>query len=162
MSLLIGVISDTHGDLRRLEACMKSMPDVELLLHAGDFYEDAQKVCASSGLKVVAVTGNCDYMVKGPSEEMLAVGPKRIYLTHGHLYHVKRDLSLLVQRSKALGVDVTVFGHTHVPTVFRREGILFVNPGSLHSPREAEASYAVLEITRSGIAARICPLRLPA
>jgi putative phosphoesterase len=160
--LLIGVLSDTHGDFRRLNACLKSMPDIELLLHAGDFYEDAQKVCALSRLKVVAVTGNCDYMVKGPSEEMLPVGSKRIYVTHGHLYRVKRDLSLLVQRSKALGVDVTVFGHTHVPMVFRREGILFVNPGSPHSPRHAEASYAILEITRGGATARICSLRLPA
>lgn len=160
--MLIGVLSDTHGDLRRLEACVAAMPDIELLLHAGDFYEDAQKICAFSGLKVVAVIGNCDYMVKGPSEEMLAVESKRIYVTHGHLYHVKRDLSLLVQRSKALGVDVAVFGHTHVPTVFRRDGVLFVNPGSPHSPRQTEASYAVLEVTRSGISAEICPLRLPA
>ncbi|HHX29090.1 MAG: metallophosphoesterase [Bacillota bacterium] len=159
--MLIGVLSDTHGDLSRMEACMAAMPDIELLLHAGDFYEDARKIGASSGLKVVAVTGNCDYMVKGPSEEMLVVGAKRVYVTHGHLYRVKRDLSLLVQRSRALGVDVTVFGHTHAPTVFRREGILFVNPGSPHSPRHAEASCAVLEITRSGAKARICSLRLP-
>ncbi|HHY76392.1 MAG TPA: metallophosphoesterase [Firmicutes bacterium] len=159
--MLIGILSDTHGNLSRLEACIQAMPDVELLLHAGDFYEDARKVGASLGIRVVAVTGNCDYMVKGPSEEMLAVGSRRIYLTHGHLYHVKRDLTLLVQRSKALGADVTVFGHTHVPVVFRREGILFVNPGSPHSPREAGPSFALLDVTRSGISAEICPLKIP-
>jgi putative phosphoesterase len=154
--VIIGVISDTHGDLRRIDECLGLMQGVELLLHAGDFYEDAQKIGLGAGLKVVAVTGNCDYMVKGPSEEMLAVGAKRIYLTHGHLYRVKHDLSLLVQRSKALGVDVTVFGHTHCPAVFKRDGMLFVNPGSPHSPRRGEASCAVLDVSKSGVKARIC------
>ncbi len=156
--MIIGVISDTHGDLRPVEECLGLMEGAELLLHAGDFYEDAHRIGLGAGLKVVAVTGNCDHMVKGPSEEMLAVGSKRIYLTHGHLYRVKHDLALLVQRSKALGVDVTVFGHTHVPTVFRKEGILFVNPGSPHSPRRGEASCAVLEVSRTLIKARICTL----
>lgn len=154
--MIIGILSDTHGDLRRVEECLGLMQDVELLLHAGDFYEDAQKIGLAAGLKVVAVTGNCDYMVKGPSEEMLAVGTKRIYLTHGHLYRVKHDISLLVQRSKALGVDVTVFGHTHLPTVFKRDGMLFVNPGSPHSPRCGEPSCAVLDVSRAGIKAKIC------
>ncbi len=128
-----------------------------ILLHAGDFYEDAHRIGLGAGLKVVAVTGNCDHMVKGPSEEMLAVGSKRIYLTHGHLYRVKHDLALLVQRSKALGVDVTVFG----PPMFdgvSQGGILFVNPGSPHSPRRGEASCAVLEVSRTLIKARICTL----
>lgn len=158
--MIIGVLSDTHGDLKRVETCLSLMPDVELLLHAGDFYEDAQRIGVAAGLKVVAVTGNCDYMVKGPSEEMLAVGTKRIYLTHGHLYRVKRDLSLLVQRSKALGVDVTVFGHTHLPVVFRKDGVLFVNPGSPQSPRRGEPSCAILDITRAAVKARLCPFRL--
>jgi hypothetical protein len=154
--LIIGVLSDTHGDLRHVGECLALMDNVELLLHAGDFYEDAQKIGLAAGLKIVAVTGNCDYMVKGPSEEMLAVGAKRIYLTHGHLYRVKHDLALLVQRSKALGVDVTVFGHTHCPTVFRKDGMLFVNPGSPHSPRGGEPTCAVLDVSRAGIKARIC------
>lgn len=160
--MIIGILSDTHGDLRRVEECLGLMPNVELLLHAGDFYEDAQKIGLAAGLKVVAVTGNCDYMVKGPSEEMLAVGTKRIYLTHGHLYRVKHDMSLLVQRSKALGVDVTVFGHTHFPTVFKRDGMLFVNPGSPHSPRGGEPSCAVLDVSRAGIKAKICPIEAKA
>ncbi len=158
--MIIGVISDTHGDLRRVDECLSLMQGAELLLHAGDFYEDAQKIGLGAGLKVVAVTGNCDYMVKGPSEEMVAVGAKRIYLTHGHLYRVKHDISLLVQRSKALGVDVTVFGHTHYPTVFKRDGMLFVNPGSPHSPRGGGPSCAVLDVSRSGIKAKVCTIPL--
>ena len=149
-------MSDTHGDLSRVDLCSPHLGGAEILLHAGDFYEDARKVGQMLGLKAVGVTGNCDYMVKGPSEEMLAIGSKRIYLTHGHIYKVKNDLAHLVQRSKVLGVDVTVFGHTHMPSVFRREGVLFVNPGSLHSPRQMlSPSFAILDVTRNHAKARI-------
>ncbi len=43
-----------------------------------------------------ACSGNCDYMVRGLVEEMLVLGGKRIYLTHGHIYKVKQDLTLLI------------------------------------------------------------------
>ncbi len=157
--MLIGVISDTHGDLSRVELCSPYLKGVELLLHAGDLYEDAHKIGEALGIKALGVTGNCDYMVKGPSEEMLSIGSRRIYLTHGHLYKVKKDLNPLVQRSKVLGVDVTIFGHTHMPTVFRRDGVLFVNPGSLHSPRQMLApSMAVLDVGRHQVRARVISL----
>lgn len=155
--MLIGVFSDTHGDLRRVEPCLSMLRNAEFLLHAGDLYEDATRISQATGMRVIAVTGNCDYMVRGPSEEMLAVGSKRIYLTHGHLYRVKHDLTFLVQRARALGVDIAVFGHTHSPAIFQRDGILFVNPGSLHSPRKnAEPSFAILDISRTSVKARIC------
>ncbi|QUL99452.1 MAG: metallophosphoesterase [Candidatus Fermentithermobacillus carboniphilus] len=154
--MLIGVLSDTHGDLKKLEQCLGLMKNAEYILHAGDFYEDAQKIARAMSLKVIAVTGNCDYMVRGPSEEMLALGGQQVYLTHGHLYRVKQDLSLLVERSRALGADVTVFGHTHCPLILRRDGILFLNPGSPHSPRHGhEPSCALLELTRTGSRAKI-------
>lgn len=159
--MLIGVLSDTHGDLRRIEVCLSALSNVDCFLHAGDFYEDAQKIARVSGLKVIGVTGNCDYMVKGPSEEMIVLGGKRLYLTHGHIYRVKRDLRLLIQRSKALGADVTVFGHTHLPLLSKRDGILFLNPGSLHSPRRGYSpSCGLLEISKTTVKARIITLSI--
>lgn len=154
--MIVAIMSDTHGNLNPVHLCLPLLKGAELLLHAGDFYEDAQRIGSFLGIKAVGVTGNCDYMVKGPSEEMLAIGSRRIYLTHGHLYKVKKDLSALVQRSKVLGVDVTIFGHTHTPTIFRRDGVLFINPGSLHSPRDGHApSFAIMEVTRNTVKARL-------
>jgi len=145
--------------MKSLEKCLSVMEGMEFLLHAGDFYEDGLKVGQALGLKVVAVTGNCDYMVKGPAEEMLALGGKRIYLTHGHLYRVKQDLSPLIQRAKALKADVAVFGHTHYPVLFQRDGILFLNPGSPHSPRGGNArSFATMEVNKASVKAKIIPI----
>ncbi len=154
--MIIGVLSDTHGDFRRIEYCVPVLKDADMLIHAGDFFEDAHNIGALLRLKSIGVTGNCDYMVKGPSEEMLTLDNKRVYVTHGHLYRVKTELSSLVLRAKTLGAHVSVFGHTHIPTVFRKEGVLFVNPGSLHSPAfGAKPSFAMLEIGRAQVKARI-------
>ena len=157
--MLIGVIADTHGDLGRAERCLALLPKVEIILHAGDLYEDGQRIAEATGMRVVGVRGNCDYMVKGPTEEMLAVAGKRIYITHGHLYKVKRDLGILTQRSLMLGADVTVFGHTHAADITKRDGILFVNPGSPHSPRSGAPSCAVLDVSRKGVKDRIYYLK---
>ncbi|HHY16616.1 MAG TPA: metallophosphoesterase [Firmicutes bacterium] len=157
--MLIGVISDTHGDRNKIRECLPHLEKVEYILHAGDYYEDAQIIAAFTRCKVIAVTGNCDYMVRGPVEEMLVLGGKRIYLTHGHIYKVKQDLSLLIKRARALGTEIAVFGHTHAPQVFRRDGLLFVNPGSLHSPRQGyHPSFALLEIVKRSAKARIISL----
>ena len=41
--------------------------------------------------------------------------------------------------------DILLCGHTHVPTV-RREGFLFLNPGSLSLPKEdSPNSYLIYE-----------------
>lgn len=151
----IGAISDTHGDFRAIGEALKRMGDIELLLHAGDFYEDARRIQESVDVRVVSVVGNCDYMVRGPAEEMIAVGGRRIYLTHGHLYQVKRTLSLLIDRARSLGAHCVVFGHTHVALVSRVNGILLVNPGSPSTPRSgAGRACAVLEVAHDLLRAR--------
>lgn len=143
------MISDSHGNRKRIQDCLPYLESAEHILHAGDFYEDAKLIDSSVKCKVTAVTGNCDYMVRGPIEEMLALDGKRIYLTHGHLYKVKRGLTLLVERAKSLEVHIAVFGHTHFPQVFYRDGILFVNPGSLHSPRQGyQPSIALIDTSK--------------
>jgi putative phosphoesterase len=154
--LRIGVLSDTHGNFRRMRPFIEAMEGVDFILHAGDYYEDAKALAKATGIKVIGVTGNCDYLVRGPSEEMLSVLGKKVFLTHGHIYRVKQDYSFIIQRSKSLGVDVTVFGHTHYPAIFEKDGILFVNPGTTHSHRKGhKASCAILDVSRSGVKASL-------
>ncbi len=98
-------------------------------------------------------------MVKGPAEEMLTLDNKKVYVTHGHLYGVKTEVTLLIERAKALGADVAVYGHTHVSTVFRKDGVLFVNPGSLHNPaHRRQASFALLEIRPNRVEVKLVEL----
>ncbi len=147
--MLIGVVSDSHGNRIKMHECLPYLKKVEYLLHAGDFYEDAELIAGVLNCQVTAVVGNCDYMVKGPTEEMIVLDGNKIYLTHGHLYKVKRNLTGLFKRAKSLKAQIVVFGHTHFPEVFHKSGILFVNPGSLDSPRHGyEPSVAIIDTSR--------------
>ncbi|MDR2006161.1 MAG: YfcE family phosphodiesterase, partial [Acidaminococcales bacterium] len=137
--MLIGVTGDTHGDtaaLRRLAA----RADVSEWLHTGDFYRDALFLRELSGLPVEAVAGNNDFALDHFAyNKIILRGGSKIWLTHGHKY---RDLLAENQRMNA---DIIVYGHTHVPDIFRREGVLFINPGSPAFPRRGSAKgYAVL------------------
>ncbi len=131
----VGVLSDSHGDVGRVEQAVKTMGAVELVIHAGDFYRDALYLAAEFGLEVRAVVGNCDRYVPGPREELLEIGGSRIYLTHGHLYGVKQGLLRLDYRAREIGADIVIFGHTHVPLNEEIGGIHYLNPGSVAWPR---------------------------
>lgn len=98
--------------------------------------------------KLLCVRGNCDAEVDQMVLEfpvladyaVLPVGRRLIYVTHGHIYHVKNLPPL------APG-DVLLHGHTHVPawTEFG-QGNLYLNPGSVSIPKEnSPHSYMTLE-----------------
>ena len=98
--------------------------------------------------KLLCVRGNCDAEVDQMVLEfpvladyaVLPVGQRLIYVTHGHIYHVKNLPPL------APG-DVLLHGHTHVPawTEFGQEN-LYLNPGSVSIPKEnSPHSYMTLE-----------------
>ena len=144
----IGVLSDTHGNLEWAKLAIARMGTVAVLLHAGDYYEDAARLARLGVLgsaAVKAVLGNCDYLVKGPAEETFTLGGRRILLTHGHRYEVKRGLDRLRWRARETRADVVVFGHTHQAGFFWEDGVLFLNPGSTHLPRGGVRSCAIIE-----------------
>lgn len=146
----IGVLSDSHGNLRRAEQAVAEMGAVDLLIHAGDFYYDALRLGEIFGLEVKAVVGNCDRNVPGPVEELLEIHGHQIYLTHGHLYGVKYDLMRLYCRTLEVGAEIVIFGHTHIAQSEKIRGIYFLNPGSVAWPRiKRKYTYAILEFRAS-------------
>lgn len=119
----IAVISDTHGVLRpEVEETLRSC---ELILHAGDM-DDADSAELYERLvslgPTYAVRGNVDgdWARKLPKELEREFCGFRIYMVHNKAF-VKTDLE---------GVDIVIFGHSHKYEEERREGILFLNPGS--------------------------------
>ena len=88
--------------------------------------------------KIICVRGNCeaevDQMVlKFPCMSDTAVvfdSEKNvaIYMSHGHIYNPE-ELPPLPQGS------VFLYGHTHLLSIERRDGILCLNPGSVSLPK---------------------------
>ncbi|WP_130838713.1 metallophosphoesterase [Lachnoclostridium sp. Marseille-P6806] len=144
------IISDTHGqDGAIMEICRREKR-IDVLLHAGDsegseaFYREYMR-CVTH-----FVAGNCDGFCRLPSWEVFPLGKHTAFLTHGHRYGVfgAQVPDALTAAARENGADIAVFGHSHIPLVEEKEGILCVNPGSLARPRQAghRPSYAVMEI----------------
>ena len=96
--------------------------------------------------KPLCIRGNCD----GEVDQMVLSFPiladfatvfadgKTLYLTHGHP---------LEEAAKAVAPgDVILYGHTHLPDFSEREGVYYVNPGSVSIPKNGTPhSYLVFE-----------------
>jgi len=145
----IGVISDTH-DLVRPEA-LAELKRSDLILHAGD-------VCRPEVLEelgriapVVAVRGNND---RGGWARALPVS--RTLDISGYRIHIVHDLKDLRLDPQAEGLHAIVSGHSHRPSAHRRNGVLFLNPGSA-GPRRFKLPVAVahLGVGKRGLRARI-------
>ena len=131
----IGVMSDSHGDLRAIGRAVEKLGHVDLILHAGDYYQDAMTLGAKLPVPVIAVGGNCDLMMTTPRQHIGNYSGFKLLLIHGHQYGVKRDINSLFAHAQKRRIDIVVYGHTHVPHVEIRDGIHMFNPGSVAYPR---------------------------
>jgi len=122
-STTIGVLSDTHGLLR--PEIEEQLSGCDHILHAGDIGD--QKVLKRLELiaPVVAVRGNMDY---GTWSNALPV--KEMVEISGIFFYILHDLVHLDLDPTAAGIQVIVSGHTHQPKLFRKEGVVYLNPGS--------------------------------
>jgi hypothetical protein len=122
-SILIGVISDTHGLLR--PEAMEVLRGSEHIIHAGDVGSPEILEKLSTLAPVIAVRGNIDqgaWSRRLAETQVLELGGVSIYVLH--------DLAQLDVKPKAAGFSVVVSGHSHVPKRETRDGVLYFNPGS--------------------------------
>lgn len=148
----IGVVSDTHGNSKFFRAALKQMGQIDLLIHAGDHYQDAVAMGREAGVEIIAVAGNCDWSVPGRCEVELELEGYRVLVTHGHLYGAKSGNAKLIEKLKQGKYDLIIYGHSHMPEITHLPEGFLLNPGSLASPRGASSrSYGVVEISKGGI-----------
>ncbi len=152
----IGVLSDSHGSQSAIARAVAAAGPVSMWLHAGDYSRDARLLAALTGLPVTTVAGNCDGVTDAKIDEFIAAGGRKIWLTHGHRYQAKERSGELLWWGRQYGVDVVVYGHSHVPDVSRHDGVLLFNPGGAVHPRGGHPpSCGVLTIDRDKVAAEI-------
>lgn len=145
------IMSDSHGNLDGMKkVARKELPD--RIIHLGDYTRDAAALMKEFPLiPMDIVGGNCDAFDRrnpAPPERVITVEGHRLLLLHGHAFQVKSDLSQLIAYARQQGVDVCLFGHTHVPHM-SEPGLLLVNPGSVGASLRRE--YAILEIVENNV-----------
>ena len=146
----VGVVSDTHGLLR--PQVIDAFNGVDLILHAGDIGDPAVLESLSAVAPVFAVRGNNDREAWAddiPETRMVPIGNIRVYMIHD-----VKEMDKTPSRCR-----VVVAGHSHRPSIEKREGILFLNPGSA-GPRRFKLPICVARLTVRGnaISARLIEL----
>lgn len=154
----IFLVSDTHGNQPALLKAHEAAGSCDAVIHLGDGEQDTLLLkVVDDQTQLFQVAGNCDLGSTVPRELICSFGKVRLLLCHGDRYGVKTGLSSLIERGHAAAVDVALYGHTHLAQSVELEGLLLVNPGTLAAPAPFK-SYAILELTESGISATIHPL----
>ena len=93
--------------------------------------------------KIITVRGNCEAEV----DQMVLPFPVlsesaivyadcfKIMMTHGHIHTPEKHPA---------GIDAFFSGHTHIPVLEKREGVIYLNPGSVSIPKGGyPPSYAI-------------------
>ena len=143
-SLTVGLISDTHGLLR--PEAFDALRGSDHIIHAGDIGDPDILHVLEEIAPVTAVRGNCDregWAACFNATEVVEIGALAIYVIH--------DLAQLDLEPAAAGIHVVISGHSHQPKSERRDGVLFVNPGSA-GPRRFALPVSVARLVLGGTA----------
>jgi hypothetical protein len=146
----IGVISDTHGEVRLTRQALDILDtlQVDLTLHCGDV--GCEVVPLLSGRQVHLVAGNTDDLdslraaIIKPEHTLhdqlgtLEIEGCRVAFLHGH------DVKLLRHTIHSGDWDLVCHGHTHAFSSSREGSTLVLNPGAVS--RTSSPSMAVVEL----------------
>lgn len=151
----IGVLSDTHlsrptDDFKVTIA--KVFSDVDMIIHAGDMTGLLVHEFLSNW-DLRAVSGNMDdydLMAILPKKRIEEIAGKRIGIIHGKgpPFYIEK-----IVEQEFVGVDIIIFGHSHIPLYNKKVDVCMINPGSYRSSRtvgilelEDEIDFNFLEI----------------
>jgi len=152
--MIVGVISDTHDRLPRIELAVRRLNEekAELVLHAGDYIAPFV-VSFFKPLKadLIGVFGNNDgdkellkrkfgeigAEIRGRFAEVMVDGLK-IAVMHGD------DEALLRAIINAESHNVVVYGHTHKAETYRKGDTLVINPGEACGYLSGKSTIAIL------------------
>lgn len=145
----VGVISDTHGLLR--PEALDLLVGAEHIVHAGDIGGPNIVPALAQIAPVTAIRGNVDraaWAQNYPEETTVNLAGREIHVVH--------DVNALTFDPAEAGLDAVISGHSHRPRVERREGVLYLNPGSAGRRRfRLPVALAILQIGDPGLDARI-------
>jgi len=148
------VMSDSHGSFDRVKQIFEDNPGADIFLHLGDGardFEAAGRLFPDTVRK--AVRGNCDVWFDSEllKSGLLEAGGKRIFYTHGDLYHAKYGPDELLRAGRENKADIVLYGHTHTALQEYHDGLWLLNPGSVRDSSHTPAGYLALDITGAGI-----------
>ncbi len=137
----VGIISDTHGLLR--PEAENALRGVQMIVHAGDVGSPQIIARLRTIAPVFVVRGNIDtepWACELPQTTVVQAAGASFYVLHN-----LRELDL---RPEAAGFDFVITGHTHQAEQTKRNGVIYLNPGSAGPRRfHLPATLAILDLS---------------
>lgn len=147
------VVSDSHGRTDGIERIMAQFDRIDLILHLGDHQSRLAEIELEFDCPVLGVAGNCDHDYSTgqlPTERLTTIAGHRVFMTHGHHYHVKQGYDQLLNTAAAPPylADLICFGHTHHQLYLEKyhagRRIRLINPGSCYPDRHGPHGLAII------------------
>lgn len=155
------IISDIHGSYYYLNKVLKIFDEnkCDKIIILGDIlyhgprndlpkeYNPKKVISLLNELsnKIIAIKGNCDAEVDEMvlsfklNQDYILNDSLNIYLTHGH--HLNFN-----SQDNFSGIDIVLYGHTHVHKIEKRNNTMYINPGSISLAKEDLInSFAIME-----------------
>ena len=150
MNILI--VSDSHGREDNLIKAINLEKPIDMLIHLGDSNGNIEYIKSLVDCPVHIVCGNNDFFCDVESDIIIDISKFRVLLTHGHRYGVSYDLERVKNIGRQYGVDIIMYGHTHIPHIDISGDIWAINPGSISLPRQSDdkPTYIIMEIDNLG------------
>ncbi|MEW5761218.1 MAG: metallophosphoesterase family protein [Candidatus Thermoplasmatota archaeon] len=165
--MIICVVSDSHGELDNLKNAAvwaKEKEKAETILHLGDESEDAH-VLAPLGLNIIAIPGVYEAKYQDhaiPNRLIEEYNNWKVLLTHTVTAH-ENDLPEDIKPEELIAqkkVSLILYGHTHIPLIEERNGIIYVNPGHLKKDdkKKYKPSFGIIKFEENYVEIRLIRL----
>lgn len=146
----VAVIADTHGAISERVLDLLRTERVDLILHAGDYANEAYLYPLETIAPLEVVRGNNDFDSPHPLTRTLNLDGVSV-----HMAHLPRDLERLLRDTTPNEPILGIHGHTHVPCFEQTDDLTIANPGSTRRPRGGGGpSMLILELAGGRITHR--------
>lgn len=146
------VVSDSHRLNFGIQKVILNEGPFDRMIHLGDAQLSEGELYEMAKCPVDVVAGNNDIGLYLPKEKIVEISGHKILLIHGHLKGVNYGMERLINYGIEKGVDIVMFGHTHVPFIKELPEITLINPGSISLPRQSsrKPTWVLMEVNDNG------------
>ncbi|MCD5401024.1 YfcE family phosphodiesterase [candidate division NPL-UPA2 bacterium] len=163
----IGAVSDSHNHRDNLRLAARKLIEeekVEIIIHLGDDYDDAQAI-ESPGIELLRIPGIFSSYYQDPripNRLVKEFSNWKLLLTHAPTAHendlpADRNPEDIIAKEK---INIVLHGHTHIPRIEEKDNVLWLNPGHLKAEdkKSYPPSYAFVELEENQLKVRIIDL----
>jgi uncharacterized protein len=157
--MLIGVVSDTHNNLKNIKALISLFNNekISLVIHTGDI-TNANSINKFSALNcnLIGVYGNNDRNETGLKEAALQNNfqfqepPNILTLENRNIaiFHEPDPIDDFLLKNK--DIEVVIHGHTHRYRNEVKNGVLYFNPGECAGMQKGSNAIGILNLKNLG------------